>query len=208
MHRRQRENVVLLDLAQLAVGKRLDAQGSDQEQIEGCGPNHGTGAEVARVEARTARLDDRQQDLGGRGAEGHEGQICDRGVPDFGLDLGVDRRAGRVHLFVPGPVIHRHLFLLHLRRDGLDAVHECIAQHAHAEEHPEEPHQIDKCAEAAVPAVLARDHREDEGSLAVEAARPEGLGPRAVARLHLLGLEHLAVHPVAQVPHAVGVHPL
>merc|ERR1719447_853744 len=80
------EDAQMLDLPHLIVGDDVHAQADDHEQVEGGGAHNGAGTEVAGLKVLGPDLDDGQHDLGGGGAEGHEGQVGHGLVPDLDDD--------------------------------------------------------------------------------------------------------------------------
>ena len=76
----------LVDPPRLARRDADDADGGDDEQVEGGRADDGAGAELAGLELVLDDLDAGEQDLGRRGPERHQGEVGDGAVPDRNLD--------------------------------------------------------------------------------------------------------------------------
>lgn len=70
----------------LSVGDGHHADGADHEQVKGRWTHDGAGTQILGLEVVADDLDDWQQDLRGRGAEGHEGEVGHGVAPDPHLD--------------------------------------------------------------------------------------------------------------------------
>ena len=179
-------NFSLVNPPRLALGDADDADGRDDQQVEGGRADDGAGTELAGLEPVLDDLDTGEEDLGRRGAERHEGEVGDRAVPDGHLDdLGLV-------LLGRGDVD-----LLGLGGDLLDGAHEEVGDELDAEEGVEEAYEVERRPRLPRPRSLEEEGQDDAdvgGALVDLAAlrhRPlvvvqpaEGrlvLGPRAVA---------------------------
>jgi len=131
----------VLDLPDFVVGDHVHAEADDHEQVEGGGADNGAGAEIAGLEALGPDLDDGQQDLGGGGAQGHQGQVGHSLVPHLDNDdLGL---AGL-------GVLDRHLLLL--SSDHLDRFHEPVRDDGDTDEKVDHEQNVEEAATEPVSA--------------------------------------------------------
>mmetsp|Transcript_164254 Transcript_164254/g.526766 ORF Transcript_164254/g.526766 Transcript_164254/m.526766 type:complete len:207 (+) Transcript_164254:1897-2517(+) len=107
----------LLDVAHLPGRNGKDAHCNDDLEVEGGTAHDGARTEALEVELLRENVDETEQDLGRAGAQRHQRQVGDRGVPEL---------KGVVPLLflVPQPEFFRsHLF---------DASHEGVSDDGHA----------------------------------------------------------------------------
>mmetsp|Transcript_55515 Transcript_55515/g.156258 ORF Transcript_55515/g.156258 Transcript_55515/m.156258 type:complete len:458 (+) Transcript_55515:686-2059(+) len=155
----------------LPGGDGGDAHPRDDQQVEGRAADDGRGAQLPGEELEVADLDHGEEDLGSRGAQGHEGEVRDGLVPDLHVDPAARVRA------VPYPDVPLRA------RDHLDGAHELVADDADAQEHPHEPEEVEAGAEGPRPRPLELAEQWQEHCALAAGAAHEGLGlPRGQLR--------------------------
>ena len=143
-------NCSLVNPPRLALGDADDADGRDDQQVEGGRADDGAGTEFAGLERVLDDLDAGEQDFGRRGAERHEGEVGHRAVPDRHLyDLGLV-------LLGRGDVD-----LLRLGGDLLDGAHEHVGYDLHPEEGVEEGYEVERRPRLPRPRPLEEEGQDD-----------------------------------------------